>query len=99
MDPSIRFSTGQDGQDELKGFDVFTSDDEKLGTVEDILRPQATASDARSGTVLRVAPGMIQKCFGADGDFLVSESMIASVEPDANEVILNVPRERLDGER
>jgi hypothetical protein len=99
MDQSIRSPDGHDLHDELKGFEVFTSDDEKLGTVEAVLAPQTTASDAAAGQILRVEPGLIQKCFGEQEDIFVSESMIASVEPDANEVILNVPRERLDGER
>ena len=96
MDPNGRRPDGEAGADELRGFEVFTADDDKLGTVGGILDGHPPTGDTLDGQVLRVEPGLIQKLFGAEEELLVSETMIDSIHSDDGEVILNVTRDHLE---
>jgi sporulation protein YlmC with PRC-barrel domain len=51
--------------DVLKGKSVFTSDNEKIGTVDQVLHP-ASGSTAPDQHYLLVKPGMMEKLTGED---------------------------------
>src|SRR5215207_2351979 len=84
-----------DDYDTLKGFAVYTSDDEKLGTIQEIFHPATPMPSARGSHVFRVEPGALQKLFGGQDEVFVSERLISRVEPAEDKVILEVPKASL----
>jgi rRNA processing protein Gar1 len=57
--------SSHDDYDALKGMDVFTRDDEKIGTVDQVLHP-ANNSTAPDQHYFLVKPGMLDKLTGED---------------------------------
>lgn len=82
--------------DDLKGFDVYTSDNEKLGTIKEIFHPAADMPAARGQHVFKVEPGMLKELFTDDKDVYVSERMIRAVDTDDDKVILEVPKASIE---
>lgn len=64
MSTTWTFTTHAD-YDVLKGMDVFTADDVKIGTVDEVLHP-ANNSMAPSKHYFLVKPGMFDKLGGAN---------------------------------
>jgi rRNA processing protein Gar1 len=64
MSTTWTFTTHAD-YDALKGMDVFTADDEKIGTVDEVLHP-ANNSTAPDQHYFLVKPGMLDKLIGED---------------------------------
>ena len=82
--------------DTLKGFDVYTSDNEKLGTIEEVCHPPTAMPAARGGHYFRVEPGALKKLFGGQDEIYVPETLISRVDPSDDKVILEVPKAQLD---
>ena len=76
--------------DTLKGFDVYTSDNEKLGTIAEICHPALEMPSARGNHVFRVEPGMFKKLFTDADEVFVPEQLIRMVTPEERTVILEV---------
>jgi hypothetical protein len=81
--------------DTLKGYDVYSSDNEKLGTIKEVLHPQMDMPAARGNHSFRVEPGMMKKLFGDRDEVFVSESLIRTVNPGDEKVVLSVAKDRL----
>ena len=64
MSTTWTFTTHQD-YDALKGKDVFTADDEKIGTVDEVLHP-ANNSTAPEQHFFLVKPGAFDRLIGED---------------------------------
>jgi hypothetical protein len=64
--------------DALKGCDVFSSDDEKVGTVDAVFHPPAAVPTAPGGHYFAVKPGLLKSLFGAD-EVYVPETAIRTV--------------------
>jgi hypothetical protein len=79
----------------LKGFEVYTSDDEKLGKIAEVLHPQTTSTTVRGGHYFRVDPGAMKKLFTDQDEVFVPENLIRSVDPRDDKVILEVPKNRI----
>ncbi len=78
--------------DALKGMDVFTSDDEKIGTVDQVLHP-ANDSTAHDQHYILVKPGMLDKLVGED-DLYIPATAVQMVGEDR--VILETTKDRVD---
>ena len=87
--------TTHEDYDTLKGFDVYSSDNEKLGTIKEVHHPAAAMPAARGGHYFRVEPGMLKKLFSDQDEVFVSETMIREVRPEDDKVILSVPKDRI----
>lgn len=68
MSTTWTFNTHED-YDALKGKDVFTADDDKIGTVDEVLHP-ANDSTAPDQHYFLVKPGMLDKLIGEDELFV-----------------------------
>jgi len=79
----------------LKGFDVYTSDDEKLGTIKEVFHPVTAMPSARGSHVFRVEPGVLKKLFSDQDEVYVPERLISRVDLDENRVILALPKASL----
>jgi hypothetical protein len=79
----------------LKGFDVYSRDNEKLGTITYILPPRDEMPTARGKHYFRVEPGMLKKLFSHQDEVFVPQRLIQSVLPDEDKVILEVTKDRL----
>lgn len=84
-------STHED-YDRLKGMDVFTSDDEKIGTVDEVLHP-ANDSTAPEEHYFHVKPGMVDK-FTGDDDMYVRATEVKFFSDDR--VILGTTKDRVE---
>jgi hypothetical protein len=84
--------------DLLNGFDVYSSDNEKLGTIKEVCHPATAMPEARGEHYFRVEPGMFKKLFSDLDEVFIAETMIRDVRPDDNRVILSVPRDRVQDE-
>ena len=84
--------------DVLKGFEVFTRDNEKLGEVKEIFHPPTEMPAARGSHYFRVEPGTMKKLFSNQDEVFVSESMIQTVQPAEDKIILSVPKNRIEQE-
>ena len=87
-----------DEYDTLKGFDVYSSDNEKLGTIKEVCHPATAMPDARGGHYFRVDPGTLKKLFSDKDEVFIAETMIREVRPDDDKVILSVPKDRIQHE-
>jgi hypothetical protein len=82
--------------DTLKGFAVYSSDDEKLGTIKEVCHPQTAMPAARGGHYFRVEPGTLKKLFGGQDEVYVPEALIQRVDPAEDKVILEMPTAQLE---
>ncbi len=76
----------------LKGFDVYTSDDEKLGTIAEVCHPAIDMPAARGSHYFRVDPGTLKKLFTDADEVFVPERLVRMVTPDEQAVILDVTK-------
>jgi hypothetical protein len=76
----------------LKGFDVFTSDNEKLGTIAEVCHPAQEMPSARGNHYFRLKPGTLKKLFTDAEEVFVPERLVRMVNPDEDAVILEVPK-------
>ena len=90
--------TTHDEYDMLNGFDVYSSDNEKLGTIKEVCHPAAAMPAARGGHYFRVDPGKLKKLFSDQDEVFVAETMIREVRTDDDRVILSVPKDRVQNE-
>ena len=67
--------------DKLKGLQVYTSDDEKLGTIEQVFHPQSEMPEARGNHYFLVKPGAWKELLGGD-EVYVPESAISAVSEE-----------------
>lgn len=87
--------TSHDEYDALKGMDVYTSDDQKIGTVDQVLHP-ATNSTARDQHFFLVKPGMLDRLTGSD-DLYIPATTVQYVGEDR--LILETPSDLVDPKR
>jgi hypothetical protein len=81
--------------DALKGFDVYSSDDEKIGTIREVYHPAGDITTARGKHYFRVEPGMIEGLFSDIDEVYVPERMVQMVDPNEDRVILEMPKASL----
>lgn len=87
-------TTHQD-YEQLKGFEVFTSDNEKLGKIDEVYHPPMDMPQARGNHYFRVNPGSLKKLFTDQDEVFVAETMIRKVEPTDDRIILEVPKSQI----
>ncbi len=80
----------------LKGFEVFTSDNEKLGTIAEVCHPAQDMPMARGNHYFRVEPGTFKKLFTDADEVFVPERLFLLVDPSNNKVILEVPKVQIE---
>jgi rRNA processing protein Gar1 len=80
-----------DEYDALKGLDVFTADDEKIGTIDEVLHP-ADGSTAPDQHFFLVKPGMLDKLSGED-EMYVPATTVQLVSEDR--VVLETTKARV----
>ncbi len=90
--------TTHEEYDMLTGFDVYSSDNEKLGAIKEVCHPAAAMPAARGGHYFRVEPGTLKKLFSDLDEVFISETIVREVRPDDNKVILSVPKDRIEHE-
>jgi hypothetical protein len=78
--------------DELKGMDVYTSDDEKIGEIDEVLHP-ANDSTQPEEHFLHVKPGMLGKISGEDEMYLRADE-VKFIGDDR--VVLGLPKNRVE---
>src|SRR5918995_3316303 len=88
--------TTHEAYDTLKGRDVVSADNEKLGTIEAIFHPKQAMPEARGGHYVLVKPGMLKSWFGRGSAVYVPESAIAAVTDGA--VRLMYPTDQLEAQ-
>ena len=81
--------------DTLIGFDVFTSDHEKLGTIAEVSHPAVEFPSARGSHVFRIDPGLVKKLFTGADELFVPERLVRMVTPEEQAVILEITRSTL----
>ena len=81
--------------DSLKGFDVYSSDNEKVGTIKEVFHPQEDITAARGRHYFKVEPGMLKSLFSDMDEVYVPERLISTVNPSEDKVILEVPKSKL----
>jgi rRNA processing protein Gar1 len=81
-----------DEYDALKGKDVYTADNEKIGSVDEVLHP-ASGSTARGEHYFLVKPGMLDKLAGQD-ELYVPATSVRMVSEDR--LVLETTRDTLD---
>ena len=90
--------TSHDDYETLKGFDVYSSDDEKLGTITEVLHPPTVSSITATGTdrhYFLIDPGTLKQLFSDQDEVFVSEVMIREVWPQEDKVILSLTKDRV----
>ncbi|RIK40478.1 MAG: hypothetical protein DCC58_13815 [Chloroflexi bacterium] len=87
-------TTHQD-YERLKGFEVYTSDDEKLGKIDEVFHPPVDMPQARGGHYFRVDPGMLKKLFTDQDEIFISEQMIRTVSTNDDKIVLEVPKSHI----
>ena len=90
--------TSHDDYESLKGFDVYSSDNEKLGTITEVLHPRTVSSITATGTdrhYFLIDPGTLTntKLFSDRDEVFVSEVMIREVWPQEDKVILSLTKD------
>jgi sporulation protein YlmC with PRC-barrel domain len=88
--------TRHEDYDTLKGFEVYTSDNEKLGKITEVCHPAMEMSSARGKHYFRVDPGTMKKLFTNADEVFVPERLVSIVEPGDDKVILEVPKSRVE---
>ena len=76
----------------LKGFEVYTNDDEKLGTIAEVCHPAVEMPAARGQHYFRVEPGTLKKLFTDAEEVFVPERLVRMVNLNEDKVILEVPK-------
>ncbi len=66
--------SNHDAYDALKGKDVYTADNEKIGTVDEVLHP-ANDTNAPDQHYLLVKPGMLERIAGQDEFYVPATSI------------------------
>lgn len=87
-------TTHQD-YEQLKGFEVFTSDNEKLGKIDEVYHPPVEMPQARGRHYFKVDPGALKKLFSGQDEVFVSESMIRAIDPTEDRIILEAPKSQI----
>lgn len=87
-----------DDYDILKGFEVYSADDEKLGTIKDVLHPREEMPAARGKHYFRVEPGMMKKLFSDQEEIFVPERLVQTVRSEDHRVVLEVTKDWVQGE-
>ncbi|TVR69059.1 MAG: PRC-barrel domain containing protein [Sphaerobacteraceae bacterium] len=82
--------------DALKGYDVYSSDNEKIGTVREIFHPQEDITTAVGRHYFRVEPGTLEGLFKDVDEVFVPEGLVQRVDPENESVILEVPKSQLN---
>jgi rRNA processing protein Gar1 len=85
--------------DALKGYDVYSRDNEKVGTIKEVLHPATEMPSARGKHYFKVDPGTVKRIFGDLDEVYVPERLIQAVDPGEDKVILEVTKDRLKDER
>jgi hypothetical protein len=85
--------------DRLKGFDVYTSDNEKLGTIKEVFHPNADMPQARGAHYFKVEPGMLKQLFSDQDEVYLPERLIRTVETTEDRVILEVPKAQVKNQQ
>lgn len=88
--------TRHEDYDTLKGYEVFTSDNEKLGKISEVCHPAMDMPTARGRHYFKVDPGTLKKWFTDADEVFVPERLVSMIEPDADRVILEVPKARIE---
>lgn len=78
--------------DALRGMDVFTADDEKIGSIEEVLHP-ANDSTSPEWHYFRIDPGFLDKLTG-DDEMYVRASFVEFVSEDR--VVLETTKDRVE---
>ena len=84
-----------DADDPLCGLAVYSSDLLPLGRISAVPRREGAPADTISGRPVRVEPIPTVRYILDGEEMLISESMIRSVQPAEDRVILNVPIRRV----
>jgi ribosomal 30S subunit maturation factor RimM len=90
------FPTSHEDYEQLKGFEVFTSDDEKLGKIAEVYHPNEDMPQARGSHYFLVDPGALKKLFTDQGEVFVAESMIRRVDDKDDKIILEIPKSQVE---
>jgi len=78
--------------EQLKGFEVFTSDNEKLGKIDQVMHPATSMPQARGQHYFRVDPGTLKRLFSGEDEVFVPETLVRSVDVADDKIILEVPK-------
>jgi ribosomal 30S subunit maturation factor RimM len=81
--------------EQLKGFEVFSSDNEKLGKIDQVMHPATGMPQARGQHYFRVDPGTLKRLFSGDDEVYVPETLVRSVDIQDDKVILEVPKSQV----
>lgn len=92
------YPTTHDDYDMLKGYEVRTSDNEKLGKIDAIYHPKEDMPEARGHHVFKVDPGTLKELFTSAEDVYIPERLIRSVDTQDDRVILEVPKDMVKNE-
>jgi hypothetical protein len=68
--------------DVLTGMDVYSFDDEKVGTIKAVFHPEGDFAMTRGRHYFLLDPGLMKEWFGGFSDVYLPESAIESVTPD-----------------
>lgn len=85
--------TTHDDYNALKDRQVYTSDDETLGTIEQVFHPQAEMPEARGSHYFLIKPGALKEFFGGDEVYL-PERVISAVTDDR--VVISVSKDQVN---
>ena len=95
MSTTIWNPTTHTDYDTLKGFEVYTSDNEKLGTIAEVCHPAMEMPSARGNHYFRVDPGALKKLFTDAEEVFVPERLVQMVNPDEDTVVLEVTKSQV----
>ncbi len=84
--------------DTLKGFTVYTFDNEKVGTIKEVFHPHEELPTARGKHYFKVEPGMLKQWFSDQEEFFLPERLIGEVLPNEEKVVLEIPKAQLKQE-
>jgi hypothetical protein len=80
--------------DTLKGFDVYASDNARIGRITSVFHPPADMPDARGAHYFLVETGDLAERFGND-EIYIHEPSISEVDADEDRVVLEIPSDAL----
>lgn len=87
------YPTSPHDYDMLKGYAVYTSDNARLGSVEEIYHPAEDMPDARGHSIFKVNPGILREVFTHAEDLYIPERLIQSVDTQFDKIILDVSKD------
>lgn len=82
-----------DDYNQLKDLPVYTSDDEKLGTIEQVFHPQAEMPEARGDHYFLVKPGALKEFFGGDEAYVPERATSAASD---ERVVISVSKDQVN---